>query len=68
MIILAILKSRSQPAFESLNISQKIFLFVCFFVYLFVLGAEGFSIVARQGENGPVDLFLKVPFPEGKKK
>lgn len=26
------------------------------------------SVVALQGENGPVGLFLKAPFPEGKKK
>lgn len=26
------------------------------------------SVVALQGENGPVDLFLKAVFPEGKKK
>lgn len=31
---------------------------------MFVLGAEGLSVVALQGENSPVGLFLKAPFPE----
>lgn len=35
---------------------------------MFVLGADGLSVVALQGENGPVGLFLKAPFPKGKKK
>ncbi|GAB5579721.1 hypothetical protein PRBEI_2001354300 [Prionailurus iriomotensis] len=28
------------------------------------MGAECLSVVALQGENGPVGLFLKAPFPE----